>query len=130
MAQKDNYPQTLQQAMKYFADKDLALDFLVSLRWPNGVRCPHCDGAEHWFIRTRSIWRCKTCQRQFSARVGTILEDSALSLGKWFCTIWMVANTDHPVSSHQVHRSLGVTQKTAWFMLHRIYHAREGMRPP
>jgi transposase-like protein len=116
----DNQPKTLQQAMVYFADKQNAHDFIVSLRWSDGVICPHCGGKEQWFIKTRLIWRCKSCNKQFSVKVGTIFEDSALGLDKWLCAIWMIANAKNGISSHELGRALGVTQKSAWFMLHRI----------
>jgi transposase-like protein len=115
-----NNPKTLQEAMVYFADKQNAHDFIVSLRWSDGVTCPHCGGSEHWFIKTRLIWRCKACNKQFSVKVGTVFEDSALGLDKWLCAIWMIANAKNGISSYEIARSLGVTQKSGWFMLHRI----------
>lgn len=113
-------PRTLQQAIVYFADKEVAHDFAVMLRWPTGVFCPFCDSAEHSFISTRKLWKCKGCKKQFSVRVGTIFEDSPLSLSKWFVAIWMIANCKNGVSSYELHRAIDVTQKTAWFMLHRV----------
>jgi transposase-like protein len=114
------FPKTLVEAITYFADKDNAFRFAVDLRWPDGVFCPFCNSAEHSFISTRQLWKCKGCKRQFSVRVGTIFEDSPISLSKWFVAIWMVANCKNGVSSYELHRSIGVTQKTAWFMLHRV----------
>src|SRR3712207_3191540 len=115
-------PQTLMEAIRHFADPDVALQTMVSLRWPEGVRCPSCGRADVRFLKTRRIWECKGDhpKRQFSAKVGTIFEDSPIGLGKWFVAIWMVANCKNGVSSYEVHRSIGVTQKSAWFMLHRI----------
>ena len=113
-------PKTLQEAMVYFADKQNAHDFLVSLRWSEGVACPHCGASEHWFIKTRLIWRCKACNKQFSVKAGTIFEDSALGLDKWLCAIWMIANAKNGISSYEIARALGITQKSAWFVLHRI----------
>ena len=115
-----NTPRTLQEAILYFSDKDRALDYMVSLRWSNGVTCPHCQCKEHSFLKTRRIWKCKGCRKQFSVKVGTLMEDSALGLDKWLCAIWLVANAKNGISSYEVHRALGVTQKTAWFLLHRI----------
>ena len=113
-------PETLHQAIQYFADPDNALAFLVAMRWPDGVVCPRCESKEHSFIATRRVWKCKACQKQFSVKVGTILEDSPIGLDKWLCAIWMIANCKNGISSYEIHRDLGVTQKTAWFMLHRI----------
>ncbi len=100
----------------------MTLDTIVQLRWPNGVCCPTCGRADVRFIKTRRIWECREThpKRQFSAKVGTIFEDSPIDLGKWFAAIWMVANCKNGISSYEMHRALGVTQKTAWFMDHRI----------
>ena len=113
-------PSTLQEAIKYFADPQRCLDFAVALRWPNGPICPRCQSPEHRFIKTRSIWECKGCKKQYSVKVGTIWEDSAIKLDTWLCAIWMVVNAKNGVSSYEIHRALGITQKTAWFMMHRI----------
>ena len=117
---KSKSPKTLQDAIVFFADPDNAFDFAVQLRWPDGVTCPLCNGSEHSFLSTRKLWKCKGCKKQFSVRVGTIFEDSPISLSKWFTAIWMLANCKNGVSSYELHRAIGVTQKTAWFMLHRI----------
>ncbi len=93
------------------------------MRWPTGVFCPRCDSPENSFIASRKIWRCKGCKKQFSVRVGTIFEDSPIRLGKWFTGIWMLMNCKNGISSYEMHRALGVTQKTAWFLLHRIRRA-------
>jgi transposase-like protein len=116
-------PKTLQEAMIYFADKQNAHDFIISLRWADGVVCSHCEGKEHWFIKTRLIWRCKSCNKQFSVKVGTIFEDSALGLDKWLCAIWLIANAKNGISSYEIGRALGITHKSAWFVLHRIRYA-------
>ena len=115
-------PKTLQQAIIYFADPDNCLNFMVARRWPNGVECPTCGSEEVRFISTRWMWECKGKhpRKQFSVKVGTILEDSPLPLDKWLIAVWMVANCKNGVSSYEVARTLGVTQKSAWFMLHRI----------
>ncbi|MGZ5442197.1 MAG: IS1595 family transposase [Thermoanaerobaculia bacterium] len=115
-----NLPQTLQKATAYLAIELNAFDFAVALRWPEGVFCPFCQSGENSFISTRRVWKCKGCRRQFSVRVGTIFEDSPLPLGKWLVVMWMLANCKNGVSSYEVHRALEVTQKTAWFMLHRV----------
>ncbi len=113
-------PRTLQETVIYFADSDVAHAFAVELRWPDGVFCPFCNGSEHSFISTRKLWKCKSCKKQFSVRVGTIFEDSPISLSKWLVAFWLLTNCKNGISSYELHRGLGVTQKTAWFMLHRI----------
>jgi transposase-like protein len=115
-------PQTLIEAIRYFADPDVALRTMVELRWPDGVHCPTCGRTDPRFIATRRMWECKEKhpRKQFSAKVGTIFEDSPIDLGKWFAAIWMVANCKNGISSYEMARDLGVTQKTAWFMDHRI----------
>jgi transposase-like protein len=115
-------PRTLQQAILHFADADNCLDFMVARRWPHGVECPTCGRKDVRFISTRRMWECKAqhSRKQFSCKVGTIFEDSALPLDKWLIAIWMVANCKNGISSYEIGRALGVTQKSAWFMLHRI----------
>lgn len=115
-------PRTLLEAVVYFADADRALKHFVAVRWPNGVACPRhgCGSASVLFIATRKLWRCKECKRQFTAKVGTIFEDSPITFSKWLPAVWLLANTKNGTSSHELGRALGVTQKTAWFMLHRV----------
>jgi transposase-like protein len=115
-------PKTLIEAIRHFADPDIALRTMVELRWPAGVHCPICGRTDVRFIATRRLWECKEKhpRKQFSAKVGTIFEDSPIDLGKWFAAIWMVANCKNGISSYEMHRALGVTQKTAWFMDHRV----------
>ena len=115
-------PQTFMEAITYFADPNVALATMVSLRWPSGVHCPTCGRADVRFIATRRLWECKEKhpRRQFSAKVGTIFEDSPLGLDKWFAAVWMVANCKNGISSYEMARHLGITQKSAWFMDHRI----------
>jgi len=113
-------PKTLLQAVRYFADQDICLAFMVALRWPDGITCPHCDHAEVMFLKTRRIWKCKSCRKQFSIKTGTIMEDSPIKLDKWLPAIWLIVNAKNGISSYEVHRTLGVTQKTAWFLMHRI----------
>jgi transposase-like protein len=117
-----NEPKTLIEAIRYFSDPDVCLNFMVKLRWPNGVACPTCGSTEVRFISTRRLWECKSqhAKRQFSVKIGTIFEDSPIGLDKWLAAIWMIANAKNGVSSYEVSRALGVTQKTAWFMMHRI----------
>ena len=115
------FSETLQEAITYFADAKRGLDFMVSLRWKDSkITCPHCQSERVSFLSTRSKWKCMECHKQFSAKVGTIFEDSALGYDKWFPALWMIVNAKNGISSYEIHRALGVTQKTAWFMLHRI----------
>src|SRR5882757_8268130 len=115
-------PRTLQQAIIHFSKPENCIQFMVERRWPNGVTCPTCGSDAVRFLETRNLWECKSkhARKQFSAKVGTIFEDSALPLDKWLIAIWMIANCKNGISSYEVARALGVTQKSAWFMLHRI----------
>lgn len=114
-------PKTLQQAITYFADPERAFVYAVNWRWLGGdVTCPRCGGDRHSFIKTRRIWFCKSCKKQFTVKVGTIFEDSAITLDKWMVAMWVAVNCKNGISSHELGRMIGVTQKSAWFMLHRI----------
>jgi transposase-like protein len=115
-------PKTLQQAIVYFSNPDNCIEFMVKLRWPNGVVCPTCGRKDVVFLANQRKWQCKSVHshRQFSAKVGTIFEDSPISLDKWLVALWMIANCKNGISSYEVGRALGVTQKSAWFMMHRI----------
>jgi transposase-like protein len=113
-------PVTLQGAIRAFSNPNVALEFVAKLRWPDGVACPHCGAKEPSFLSTRRIWKCKACHRQFSVKVGTIFEDSPIGLDKWLPCLWMLVNCKNGVSSYEIARALGVTQKTAWFMAHRV----------
>jgi transposase-like protein len=115
-------PRTLIEAVRYFADPDVSLRHMVELRWPNGVTCPTCGRIDVRYIKTRRLWECrgKHPRKQFSAKVGTIFEDSAIPLDKWFVAIWMVANCKNGISSYEMASALGITQKSAWHMNHRI----------
>lgn len=115
-------PKTLLEAVKHFADFENCKAFMVARRWPNGVTCPTCGSAAVYFDAGRKGWECKTRhpQRKFTLKTGTIFEDSPLGLDKWLPTVWMIANCKNGVSSWEIHRAIGVTQKTAWFMLQRI----------
>src|SRR5712691_6317380 len=113
-------PSTLHEAIRYFADPETSLTFLALLRWPKGVTCPACEATNPGFLKTRRIWKCRDCGRQFSVKLGTIFEDSPIGLDKWLPALWMLANSKNGISSYELARALGVTQKTGWFMLHRI----------
>jgi transposase-like protein len=115
-------PKTLADAIVYFQSPDNCIDYLALRRWPKGVTCPTCGRKDVTFVPSRRLWQCKTrhSKSQFSIKTGTVLEDSPLGLEKWLPVMWMVANCKNGVSSWEIHRSLGVSQKAAWFMLHRI----------
>jgi transposase-like protein len=115
-------PRALMGAIRYFSDPDRCLAFAVKLRWPDGVTCPTCSSKEVSFLTSRRIWKCSVNheRRQFSVKVGTIFGDSPIGLDKWFATMWMIANCKNGVSSYEIHRAIQVTQKSAWFMVHRI----------
>jgi transposase-like protein len=119
------FPETLIGAVRYFSDEAVCRDFVAGLRWPNGVRCVRCDSKELGFVSSRSLWRCKACKYEFTVKKGTIFEDSPIALSKWLPALWMYSAFKKGVSSHQLARNLGVTQKTAWFMSHRIRLALE-----
>jgi transposase-like protein len=122
MKNDNESPKTLAEAIKYFSDQDNCLRYVVERRWPTGVKCPTCGSSDIRFIPTRRIWECKNkhSHKQFSVKVGTIFEDSPLGLDKWLPAMWLLSSCKNGVSSYEIHRSVGVTQKTAWFMLHRI----------
>lgn len=129
----NDLPKTLLQACRYFADPQVCNDFMRKLKWPDGVIvCPACaaKGERVGEIATRSMFQCLDCGRQFSHKVGTIFEDSKLGLDKWFVAVWCVVNSKNGISSHELARALGVTQKTAWFMTHRIRKTLEIADPP
>ena len=115
-------PMTLLEAVRRFSDKQVAHDFFVALRWPNGMACPRvgCGSADVARIAQRNAWRCRECNRQFTAKVNTVFEDSPIGFDKWLPTMWMLSADRNGVSSCEVARAIGVTQKTAWFMLHRL----------
>jgi transposase-like protein len=122
------YPSTQLEAIRYFADPDVAHDFTVRMRWPYGVKCPLCQSEDVAFTKTqgekpRRLWNCHGCKKQFTAKVGTIFEDSPIGFDKWWPAVWLAVNCKNGISSCELARALGVTQKTAWFMLGRIRHA-------
>src|SRR5207247_276528 len=115
-------PKTLVDAVRYYSDPDHCQAVMVATRWPKGVTCPICGAPVTRYTTTRRLWECSTKhpRRQFTVKVGTIFEDSPLGLDKWLPAIWMIANCKNGISSYELARDLGVTQKTGWFMLHRI----------
>jgi transposase-like protein len=117
-------PASLIEAIRYFSDLSICNAHMRKIKWPDGkIACPKCGGENIGEITTRSILKCRACKKQFSYKVGTIFEGSPLGLDKWFVAVWAIANAKNGISSHELSRALDVTQKTAWFMLHRIREA-------
>ncbi len=113
-------PKTLRDAILFFSNPEVTHDYIVDLRWPDGPVCVDCGSTEIGFIKSRSKFQCKVCRKQFTVRHGTIFEDSHVGLDKWMVAFWMISNCRNGVSSYEMARDLGITQKSAWFMLHRI----------
>ncbi len=116
---------TMQEAIVYFSNPDNCLSYMVAMRWPNGITCPTCGRKDVVFLANQRRWQCKSVhpKRQFSVKVGTIFEDSPLGFDKWLPAAWMLGGDKNRISSYEIHRVLGVTQRTAWFMMHRIRKA-------
>ena len=110
-------------AIQRFSSPAICVEFMAHLRWDDGAVCPRCTSQRVSFLSTRLMWKCLACKKQFSVRVGTIFEDSPIGLDKWLCAMWMIANDKNGVSSYEIGRGIKVTQRTAWFMLHRIRYA-------
>src|SRR5580704_15957223 len=115
----------LMGAIRHYSNPQTCIDEVASVKWPSGKAvCPRCESKRNSFLKTRLMWKCLDCKKQFSVKVGTIFEDSPVGLDKWLCAMWMLANCKNGVSSYEIARALEVTQKTAWFMLHRIRFAQ------
>jgi transposase-like protein len=117
------YPKTLQQAIRYFTDEQVCIDTVAAMRWPAGPECPACGHKEHYYLKTQRRWKCKECYKQFTVKLGSIFEDSPLGLDKWLAALWMLVNCKNGISSYEVARDLGISQKSAWFMMHRLRRA-------
>jgi len=116
-------PKTLQQAIQFFGDYENCRQFMASVRWLDGiVRCPYCNSDKVTYLGKARVYRCygNHPKQKFSLKVGTVFEDSPIGLDKWLPAVWLVVNCKNGISSYELHRALGVTQKSAWFMLHRI----------
>ena len=116
-------PKTLQEAIQFFSDYDNCREFMASVRWLDGVvRCPYCQSEKVTYLANARLYRCygDHPKQKFSLKVGTVFEDSPIPLEKWLPAVWLVVNCKNGISSYELHRALGVTQKSAWFMLHRI----------
>jgi transposase-like protein len=128
MMAQNELPKTLQQAIRFFSDDLTCVKFVASRRWIDGKAiCPRCESTNNTFMESRRVWQCKNkeCKKQFSVKVGTIFEDSPITLDKWLMAMWLIVNAKNGISSYELHRAIGVTQKTAWFMNHRIRAAME-----
>ena len=115
-------PKTLQEAILYFADPVNCREYLVARRWPNGVTCPRCGSQNVLFLEKYNRWHCreKHDAPQFTLKTGTVMEESHVGLDKWMTAMWQIVNCKNGISSYEIHRALGITQKTAWFLDHRI----------
>ena len=114
---------TLQQAIQHFADPENCRKFMVFMRWPDGVvKCPYCGATKLTWLAKAKVYQCygDHLKKKFSLKVGTVFEDSPIGLEKWLPAFWLLCNAKNGISSYELHRALGVTQKTAWFMLQRI----------
>jgi transposase-like protein len=121
-------PGTLQEAILYFSSPTNCREYLVARRWPNGVTCPRCGSNNVLFMEKYNRWHCreKHDAPQFTLKTGTIMEDSPIGLDKWMMAMWQIVNSKNGISSYEVHRAIGVTQKTAWFLDHRIRMSLHG----
>jgi transposase-like protein len=115
-------PKTLQQAVIFFADPNNCREYLVARRWPDGVICPRCGSTKVVFLPKYNRWQCSATHaaRQFTSKTGTIMEDSPIGLDKWLMAMWLIVSCKNGISSYEIHRALGITQKSAWFLDHRI----------
>src|SRR5690349_7684710 len=117
----EKLPKTLQEAIQTFNDETKCIEFLAKVRWPNGKpQCPKCHAQRASLMGTRKTFLCLECKKQFSVKQGTIFEDSPIPLTKWLAAMWMIAGANNGISSHEIGRALGITQKSAWHMGHRI----------
>ena len=116
-------PKTLLEAIRYFSDYENCRQFMMDLRWPDGkVTCPQCGSKRVGYLKSARVWKCYTKhpKQKFSLKTGTIFEDSPLGLDKWLAAVWLIVNCKNGISSYEIARDLGVTQKSAWHMAHRI----------
>ncbi len=113
-------PKTLLEAIQYFSNEQICIDTVAMMRWPQGVRCGYCDADKPYYLNTQKRWKCRSCRKQFSVKVNSIFEDSPIRLQKWLPALWLIVNCKNGVSSYEIARDLGITQKSAWFMLQRL----------
>jgi transposase-like protein len=120
-----NQVKSLSDAIRYFADEQVCIDTVAGIRWPDGPVCPACSSAshrQHW-LKVQKRFQCRNCGKQYSVKVGTVFEDSAIKLDKWLTAMWLLANCKNGISSYELASDIGITQKSAWFVLHRIREA-------
>jgi transposase-like protein len=113
-------PKTLLDAVQYFSEEQVCIDTVAMMRWPQGVRCGYCDTDKPYYLKAQKRWKCRSCRKQFSVKVNSIFEDSPIRLQKWLPALWLIVNCKNGVSSYEIARDLGITQKSAWFMLQRL----------
>src|SRR6202049_866683 len=115
-------PKTLQEAILYFAEPANCREYLVVRRWPKGVTCPRCGSMDVLYLEKYNRWHCRAKHEapQFTLKTGTIMEVSPIGLDKWLMAMWQIVNCKNGISSYEVHRAIGITQKSAWFLDHRI----------
>src|SRR5256885_10844334 len=115
-----------------YSDEDRARGLLETLRWPNGPTCPHCEAKEPYALKPKAtssrpgrkgLYKCRECRKQFTVTVGTVFEDSHIPISKWLMAMFIVCSSKKAISAHQLHRMLGITYKSAWFMAHRIRYS-------
>ena len=116
-------PKTLQEAIRHYSDEQVCIDAVARLRWQNGPECPACGHKEHYYLKIQKRWKCKECHKQFTVKLGTIFEDSPIPLDKWLTALWMLVNCKNGISSYEVAKAIGITQKSAWFVMHRLRFA-------
>src|ERR1700722_20094335 len=120
---KQQQPKTLQEAIRFFGNPDNVLAYMIRLRWPDGVvTCPTCGRTDVRFLKNQRKWQCKSVhpKRQFSAKAGTVMEDSPIPADKWLTAVWLLSNCKNGIIVYEIAASIGVTQKSAWFMMHRF----------
>ena len=118
---KEFSPKTLQEAIQYFSDEQVCIETFARIRWKDGKpECPACGHKEHYYLAKQRRFKCKECWKQFTVKMGTLLEDSPISLTKWLPALWMLVNDKNGISSYELAKALGITQKSAWFVLHRL----------
>jgi transposase-like protein len=115
-----NEPKTLQEAIQYFSDPEVCDKTLAAMRWPNGVECPACGTKEHYYLAKQRRWKCKECWKQFTVKMGTVFTESPIGLDKWLVALWMLVNDKNGISSYELGKAIGISQKSAWFVLHRL----------
>jgi len=128
------HPTTLTEAIRYYSNQQTCIDAVAAMRWVDGKPvCPKCFAVEgdrkHYWLDTQKRWKCYQCRKQFSVKVGTIFEDSALSLDVWMVALWLLCNCKNGVSSYEIARATGITQKSGWFVLQRLRLVLKDIKP-